>query len=129
MALFYGVTQITFEFRRGDIADRFLVDHPQDVAVFIDAIKLRPKRPCACEHDWSALFRGPSHEVRVSFCDHCFNVTTGESPKLYHMPSQFEHVLLQHTGMQTLFDPLYEAGGTKRRLREPAHDQSLQTDG
>lgn len=93
---FQGTTNIVFVERGDDQLDKaFRVSDTNAVVRLIETISLRRKEPCACGHTYEAVFQKPSGEMRVSFCDHCFDVLTATDPesyqgaRLYRMPDAF----------------------------------------
>ncbi len=86
--IFEGTKTIIFEkvaFRPRKI----VLTDPQEVAKIVEAIQLKPKEPCACDHIESATFVTDSGEVRVSLCDHCFDVESDGKTIHYAMPADF----------------------------------------
>jgi len=83
----------------------FTVSASNEIAHLVATINLRKKQPCACGHSQEVVFQKPSGEIRVSFCDHCFDVLDSRNPesyellRMYRMPKDFyaEYVKLART--------------------------------
>ena len=55
-----------------------------EVRLLLSAIQLQKKEPCACAHVNLAVFHKLGGEVRVSFCEYCFDVLTDTNLDAYH---------------------------------------------
>jgi hypothetical protein len=93
---FQAATNIVFVERGPDRSDRaFRVSDKNEVERLLAEIRLQRKEPCPCGHIYEAVFQTPSGEIRVSFCDHCFDVLTAKDPesyqgaRLYRTPKRF----------------------------------------
>jgi hypothetical protein len=96
---FHGVTNIVF-FEKRDIDfseksgvetndwQRFTVKDPKVIRILLSPIRLDETSRCYCDHIHEAVFEGPCGSVRVSFCDHCFNLM-GDRYGYYEMPKDF----------------------------------------
>lgn len=89
-------TSITFRERGFEQLEKsFAVTDQADVQRIVGSIRLRRKDPCPCAHLHEATFQKPEGNVRVSFCDRCFDVLAGqtsashEGATLYEMPKEF----------------------------------------
>ena len=67
----------------------FTVGDTREIRRLIPFTKVKTKDPCGCEHIYEALIQSRSGDIRVSFCDHCFDIVGGQFAGYYHMPSVF----------------------------------------
>ncbi len=93
---FLGTTNIVFVQHLYDQPEKtFQVADPNELLHLVSFINLRAKPPCNCApHDYAAVFHTRSGDVRVSFCDHCFDVIPSSALQadkvaFYRMPPQF----------------------------------------
>lgn len=89
---FANATNIVFTERYGSDSNEWkhlAVSDTHELRQLVSFTQLRTKRYCACAHLQEALFQSSSGEVRVSFCNHCFDVKSGQSPGGYAMPKEF----------------------------------------
>lgn len=89
---FVGATNIVFTERYGSDSNEWkhlTVSDSNQLRQFVSLTQLTTKQYCACEHHHEALFQSSSGEVRVSFCNHCFDFENGRSPGGYAMPEEF----------------------------------------
>jgi hypothetical protein len=83
---FRNVTNITFaEF----CVERIRIEDPARIQRFVRAIHLTHSNRCLCAHPLSAVFQRPSGQVRIHFCEHCFDVVEGKETRYYRMPKEF----------------------------------------
>ena len=89
------VTNITFiQVGSGGTNTTLSVVDTNEVRLLLSEIEIQNKEPCACAHMNLAVFQKPGGEIRVSFCDHCFdvladtNAPTGHA-RFYKMPKRF----------------------------------------
>lgn len=73
----------------GERLQKTVVSTEDQVAALVAAISLEPKEACACKHRAQAIFKTDDAEIRVSLCDHCFNIVGGEETKYYKMNKPF----------------------------------------
>lgn len=89
---FESVTNIVFTEKLGlDTNDlrHITVTDTNEIRRLISFTQVTVKQPCACSHLCEALIQGPSGNIQVSFCDHCFDIVGGEFAGDYHMPRSF----------------------------------------
>lgn len=74
----------------------FTVSNPTKIQQLLDTLQLRGKDPCACgPHYFEATFHKAEGPVRVSFCNHCFDLYTSPTNGApseclnYHVPPRF----------------------------------------
>lgn len=92
VAVFSSITNIIFTEVTGPESNAWkhvTVGDTNDLRRIISFTQLTTKQPCACAHLHEALFQGPSDDIRVSFCDHCFDVVSGTFAGDYEMPKGF----------------------------------------
>ena len=84
---FKGVKEVRLG--RGDPANpkstSVVIADPAKIAQLVATIKLEKKPPCACDHiEWATFVKDKS-EIKVSLCDHCFDI----GRDTYTMPDEF----------------------------------------
>ena len=106
--LLKNTTSITFTEQGWNKPDKsFTVTDQAEVQRILDTIHLRSKDPCLCDHLYEAVFKKTRGEVRVSFCDHCFDVlvsqtgVSSEEATHYKMPKEFYTEFLRLARSQT----------------------------
>jgi hypothetical protein len=67
----------------------YTVSDTNEIRRLIPFTKVKTKQPCGCDHIYEAQIQGPPGDIRVSFCDHCFEIVGGQFAGDYHMPSGF----------------------------------------
>ena len=89
---------------------RLTVSNPAAVQRLVATVRLKPKRVCPCgRHSYQADFQTTSGQIRVSFCNHCFDVmdprASSERPwegaRNYRMPKDFYSEFRSHVEQQT----------------------------
>jgi hypothetical protein len=75
---------------------RLTLTNLTEIQHLLDTLQLRRKDPCACgPHAFEATFQVTNRSIRVSFCDHCFDLYpsnpngTAVECLNYKMPPQF----------------------------------------
>jgi hypothetical protein len=86
--LLMNTTNITFT-AWGENLHGFALEDRKSVQRLLSTIHLERKERCLCAHRLGAIFKGPSGQVEISFCDHCFNVVDGNHSRYYKMPKAF----------------------------------------
>ncbi len=93
---FAGTTNVVFvqrEYQQKEMT--FRISESNEVQRLLAAIRLENKQLCNCSHSFEAIFQKPSGEVRVSFCNHCFDVLSAQNRqsykgrRFYKMPMAF----------------------------------------
>lgn len=75
---------------------QLVVSSPSEIARLVSSIRLHRKGQCKCAHLNEAVFETRSIRIKVSFCNHCFDVMDGVTEgggraevRLYRMPKEF----------------------------------------
>lgn len=66
-----------------------VITDPAEIANTLGTIRYVSKDPCECLHRDFAVFSAGDRSVKVSLCDHCFDVNTGRHLFLFKMPPEF----------------------------------------
>lgn len=82
-------TAVTLGIDLEDPPREMRISDPDQVARFLDFGELASKAPCRCAHFEYVVFHAPEADVRVSICDHCFDVWQGDDVACYEMPPGF----------------------------------------
>jgi len=104
---FTDTTNIVFKQRQffPDQKTNFMISASNEIVHLVSTIQLRRKDPCLCGHSQEVIFQKASGDIRVSFCDHCFDVLDSKNPdsyallRMYKMPKEFyaEYVRLSRS--------------------------------
>ena len=89
---FANVTNIVFTEDTGPNTNawkHFTVSDTNELRLLVSFDQLKTKPACKCGHIHEALFQGPVGNLRVSFCDHCFDLIHGNNVDNYEMPKEF----------------------------------------
>lgn len=93
------------------------IDHPAEtleitdedaIRKFASLVKLVPKKPCECAHHQGIVFWKDGVSLRVTICDHCFDIGTTRWVRNYQMPPPLYETFLQLAkkhNKKTAFDP------------------------
>jgi hypothetical protein len=101
---FGSITNIVFIQKTSSDSNAWLrlsVSDSNQLRRIVAFTQITRKQPCACDHVHEALFQGPPRGMRVSFCDHCFNLAGGTFAGYYMMPAsfyaEFRNLVRQHS--------------------------------
>lgn len=105
-AFLSSVTNITLEWDTQPPTSKtaIITDAATIKAFASEAMRLKRKDPCECEHLCSVLFSAPKKDILVSICDHCFVVLLTDSKGKrtenheYQMPGEFYKLFQKHRG-------------------------------
>jgi hypothetical protein len=71
----------------------FRIGDPGEVRALVDAIDLKTKEPCECDHNLELIFETSTTPIRVSVCEHCFDVISPKPYRSCEMPGGFYALL------------------------------------
>ena len=93
---FHDTSRITFTQRGHDQPEQTLVvDDLKEVQRFVSTLRLTRKQPCPCSHNYEVTFITRTEEIKVSICNHCFDVLGAKNGgwyrnvRYYSMPEDF----------------------------------------
>jgi len=81
---------------------------------FLDAMDLERKKPCSCLHMSEVTFQTKTRSIRVSICDHCFDVRHRHGCTHYKMPKEFYALFQEAFGRVHTTDETQPATAAER---------------